>query len=191
MGSYPLLPLNLFSAGLPGLGPYGYSAGVQLSPQGFFGDLLGRVGSPVGSLLGSAFGNQGLGQQLGVAAGQLGSFLPFAAGPGGLQQAGATAQQQPANIEAQVMSDFMQDAASNAIRKLYDYVNANSQKFSQLSGVTVTLGQAVESYRTRDYASAFSQAYQTHRSICLLRTVVPDLPALPVPQQTNPQQTGT
>lgn len=45
-------------------------AAPQLAPQGFFGDLLGQVGQPLGSAIGSAFGNQ-----------QLGGFLPFQAGP--------------------------------------------------------------------------------------------------------------
>jgi len=73
----------------------------------------------------------------------------------------------------------MQDAASNAIRKLYEYVSANSQKFNQLSTVMPILGQAVESYRLRDFASAFSQAFQAYRSVCLLRTTVTDLPPIP------------
>lgn len=190
MGSYPLLPLNLFSAGLPGLGPYGYPAGIQLSPQGFFGDLLGRLGAPGVSYLGNAFGNPGLASQVSDRPMNT-QFAPFSADPSVVQQGAAAGQQQPANVEAQAMSGFMQDAASNAIRKLYEYVNTNSQKFSQLAGVTATLGQAVESYRTRDYSSAFSQAFQAYRSIYLLRTVVPDLPPLPVPQQANAQQTNT
>jgi hypothetical protein len=55
---------------------------AQLAPQGFFGNLLGQIGQPLGGALGSIFGNQQLGSQLGGAAGQLGRFLPFQAGPG-------------------------------------------------------------------------------------------------------------
>ena len=61
--------------------PVGLLAGQQFAPQGFFGNLLGQVGAPLGSAIGSAFGNQGLGQTIGGAAGQLGRFLPFDAGP--------------------------------------------------------------------------------------------------------------
>src|SRR5207247_5484629 len=58
-----------------------FDAGPQLAPQGFFGNLLGQVSAPLGSVVGSALGNQGLGQQIGSVAGQLGRFLPFDAGP--------------------------------------------------------------------------------------------------------------
>src|SRR5438105_13129595 len=61
--------------------PNGLLATQQLAPQGFFGNLLGQVGAPLGSVVGSALGNQGLGQQIGSVAGQLGRFLPFDAGP--------------------------------------------------------------------------------------------------------------
>src|SRR5258708_26670359 len=61
--------------------PVGLLAGQQFAPQGFFGNLLGQVGAPLGSAIGSAFGQQGLGQTIGSAAGQLGRFLPFDAGP--------------------------------------------------------------------------------------------------------------
>src|SRR6476659_10157803 len=61
--------------------PVGLLAGQQFAPQGFFGNLLGQVGAPLGSAIGGAFGNQGLGQAIGGAASQLGRFLPFDAGP--------------------------------------------------------------------------------------------------------------
>ena len=61
--------------------PVGLLAGQQFAPQGFFGNLLGQVGAPLGGAIGSVFGNQGLGQTIGNAAGQLGRFLPFDAGP--------------------------------------------------------------------------------------------------------------
>jgi hypothetical protein len=151
MASFPFT-LNPFSAGLPGVGSLGFPPGFQFSQQPL-SDFINRIGiaPPV---------------------------LPFSADPVTLQQTAAAAQQ-AANVEAQATSGFMQDAASNAIRKLYEYVNANSQKFNQLSTVMPVLGQAVESYRLRDFVSAFSQAFQAYRAVCLLRTTVPDLPALP------------
>jgi hypothetical protein len=153
MSSFPF-NLSPFSGGLPSISTLGWPQG-QFAHQGSFSDLINRIGMapPV---------------------------LPFSADPVTLQQTAAAAQQ-AANVEAQATSGFMQDAASNAIRKLYDYVNANSPKFNQLSTVMPALGQAVESYRLRDFASAFSQAFQAYRSVCLLKATVPDLPALPTP----------
>ena len=78
-----LLP---FEAGPQGYDPYAQyqqQAAAQLAPQGFFGDLLGQVGAPLGGAIGGRFGNRGLGQQIGGIAGQLGRLLPFEAGPQG------------------------------------------------------------------------------------------------------------
>jgi len=53
----------------------------QLSPQGWFGNVLGQIGQPLGGAIGGLFGNQGLGQSIGGAAGQLGRMLPFNVDP--------------------------------------------------------------------------------------------------------------
>ncbi|UUZ48054.1 hypothetical protein LP420_34545 [Massilia sp. B-10] len=37
----------------------------QLDPQGWFGNLIGQVGRPLGGLIGGAFGNAGLGNTIG------------------------------------------------------------------------------------------------------------------------------
>jgi hypothetical protein len=58
-----------------------YAQQAQLAPQGFFGNLLGSIGQPFGSAIGSIFGQPALGQQIGNFAGQLGRFLPFQATP--------------------------------------------------------------------------------------------------------------
>ncbi|WP_246741628.1 hypothetical protein, partial [Bradyrhizobium aeschynomenes] len=59
-----------------------FEAGPQFAPQGFFGNLLGQVGAPLGGAIGGAFGHQGLGNQIGGVAGQLAQrFLPFEAAP--------------------------------------------------------------------------------------------------------------
>ncbi|CCE03771.1 hypothetical protein BRAS3809_7930002 [Bradyrhizobium sp. STM 3809] len=59
-----------------------FEAAPDLAPQGFFGNLLGQVGAPLGSAIGGYFGNRNLGNQIGGIAGQLGQrFLPFDAGP--------------------------------------------------------------------------------------------------------------
>ena len=53
----------------------------QLAPQGFFGNLLGQIGQPLGSAIGGIFGQSGLGGTIGGAAGQLGRLLPFQVDP--------------------------------------------------------------------------------------------------------------
>lgn len=57
----------------------------QLSPQGWFGNLIGQIGQPLGSAVGSIFGQPHIGSQLGGYAGQLGRMLPFSVDP--MQQA--------------------------------------------------------------------------------------------------------
>jgi outer membrane lipoprotein SlyB len=57
----------------------------QLSPQGWFGNLIGQIGQPLGGAVGSIFGQPHIGSQLGGFAGQLGRMLPFSADP--MQQA--------------------------------------------------------------------------------------------------------
>ena len=56
-----------------------------LSPQGWFGNLIGQIGQPLGSAVGSILGQPHIGSQLGGYAGQLGRMLPFSADP--MQQA--------------------------------------------------------------------------------------------------------
>jgi hypothetical protein len=55
--------------------------GQQLAPQGWFGNLLGQVGQPLGGAIGGLFGQQGVGSTIGGVAGQLGKLLPFGADP--------------------------------------------------------------------------------------------------------------
>src|SRR4051812_48107547 len=53
----------------------------QLAPQGFFGNLLGSIGQPLGGAIGGLFGHQQLGGQIGGGIGQLGRLLPFSNDP--------------------------------------------------------------------------------------------------------------
>jgi len=61
--------------------PGQYGLPQELAPQGFFGNLLGQIGKPLGNVIGGAFGNSTLGGQIGSVAGQLGRFLPFNVDP--------------------------------------------------------------------------------------------------------------
>ena len=58
-----------------------YAQQGQLAPQGFFGNLPGQVGQPLGGAIGGVFGNQGFGSPIGGTVGQLGRFLPFNVDP--------------------------------------------------------------------------------------------------------------
>jgi hypothetical protein len=56
--------------------------GVQLAPQGFFGNLLGQLAGPAGQAFGGLFGQPLIGGQIGQALGGLGHLLPFHVAPG-------------------------------------------------------------------------------------------------------------
>jgi hypothetical protein len=66
----------------------------QLDPQGWFGNLLGTVGKPLGQAIGGLAGNRGLGGTIGGIAGNLGRMLPFEADPMAAYYAAAQQQQQ-------------------------------------------------------------------------------------------------
>ena len=66
-------------------GQFGYPGG-QLTPQGFFGNLLGQFAGPAGQAIGGWFGQPQVGGQLGQALGSLGHLLPFQAVPMPIQQ---------------------------------------------------------------------------------------------------------
>ena len=65
---------------------YGAGDGYSFSPQGAIGSGIGSAAPAFGTVLGTAFGQPQLGVILGNLAGQLGSLLPFAAGPQMAQQ---------------------------------------------------------------------------------------------------------
>jgi hypothetical protein len=74
---------------------------AQLAPQGWFGNLIGQVGQPLGSAIGGIFGNSQLGGSIGGVASQIGRMLPFGADP--VTQ--AYAQQQLAQQQAQLQGN--------------------------------------------------------------------------------------
>jgi hypothetical protein len=199
------------TGGLGGWIPGAYGAAPQafgglLQPQGFFGNLLGQLGQPLGGAIGSILGNPPLGGQIGGLASGLGRLLPFgvdpltaayAAGqlapqsffwqpPGGAiggvlpfqAVPGTVPVQGTPNVELQAINSFMQEATSNLIRKLHDYLDKNSQQYSQLADCAQLVRQAVEAYSARDYARAFTQLYQAYRFITTLRSGRPEIPSL-------------
>jgi hypothetical protein len=81
-------------------------------------------------------------------------------------------------VEVQAITGFLQDASSNAIKKLFDYFSANSEKYPQLANGVTLLNQAVDSFKAHDLPRSFSQVYDVYRYIAAVRLSVPDLPAL-------------
>ncbi|MES2295390.1 MAG: hypothetical protein V4582_00025 [Pseudomonadota bacterium] len=83
----------------------------QFAPQGWFGNLIGQVGQPLGSAIGGLFGNAGLGGSIGGVASQIGRILPFAADPVTLayaQQQQQQQQQQLQQLQQQVQQQQLQ-----------------------------------------------------------------------------------
>ena len=186
--------MGLGTAGVYGPTPQAFSGGL-LQPLGFFGNLLGQLGQPLGGAIGSVFGNPQLGSQIGGLASGLGRFVPFGVDPltvayvsGQLAPQGFVSPFQAApgtvpvqgtpNVELEAMNSFMQETTSNLIRKLHDYLDKNSQQYSQLADCAQMVRQAVEAYGVRDYARAFAHLYQAYRFITALRSARPEIPSI-------------
>lgn len=183
-------PSNLFllGGGLPVFSPLG----ADMAPQGFTTSFL-PVQQPVGGLLRALLGHQIL---AGPTANAISGLMPFSVDPAAMaalaqaglagaapQPAATPGQQQPATpdlatLEQEAMNGFLQDAASNSLRKLYDYLDKNSSKFPQLAPYPTIISQAVEAFKNKSYSQALGLAYQAHRGITLLRATTPDLPPL-------------
>ena len=80
--------------------------------------------------------------------------------------------------EQQAMNGFLREAAAGPIRKLHDYLEAHSQKYSQLAQCIPVVQQAATAFGAHDYAQALAQVYQAYRYIAALHTSLPDLPSL-------------
>ncbi|MEH6404422.1 MAG: hypothetical protein V7750_13675, partial [Sneathiella sp.] len=77
----------------------------QYAPQGIWGNVISQVAPVAGNALGTAFGNQHFGSTVGNAVGQLGSLLPFSAGPGQIPVA-AQAQYAPQGFFGDLVQQF-------------------------------------------------------------------------------------
>ena len=66
----------------------------QFAPQGWFGNLIGQIGQPVGTAIGGLYGQPALGGQIGSIAAQIGRLLPFQLDPVQQAMAQQLAQQQ-------------------------------------------------------------------------------------------------
>lgn len=159
----------------------------QLTPLGFWGNLLGSVAQPIGGAIGGLLGNQQLGSTLGGLAGQLGRLMPFGVDPmlgsyayggGQLAPQSILLPQTALDPETQASNEFLQGATSGLIPQLSQYVSKNIGQYPVLADVVPLVTRAAELYAARDYARAYVQAYQAYRSLALLRTRQPSLPSL-------------
>ena len=117
--------------------------------------------------------------------GSVGGFPGAYGGPVGPELGGGTAPQpvlapyeQRPEVEARAAAEFTQLASADLIRKLYHYLEANSQRYRQLADCIPMVRRAAELYEAGDYTGAFSQAYQAYRGITILRSNTPQLPGL-------------
>jgi hypothetical protein len=186
--------------GMPGAyGAAPQAFGGLFQPQGFF-NLLGQLVQPPGGAISSILGNVPVGGQISgfrpwpfgvnplVAAyggqlapqsffwqppgGALGGVSPLQAVPGTVPVQGTP------NVELEAVNSFMKEATSNLIRKLHDYLDKNSQQYSQLADCAQLVRQAVEAYGAGDYARSFTQLYQAYRFITMVRSGRPEIPSL-------------
>lgn len=84
--------------------------------------------------------------------------------------------EQRPEVEARAAVEFTQVASADLIRKLYHYLEGNSQRYRQLADCIPMVRRAAELYGAGDYTGAFSQAYQAYRGITILRSNIPELP---------------
>jgi hypothetical protein len=131
----------------------------QFAPQGWFGNLLGQVGQPLGTAIGSTFGNANLGSQIGSTVGQLGrSFLPFSVDP----VMAAYAQQQA--LQAQQQQFAPQGWFGNLIGQVGQPLGGaiggmfgNSQLGSQIGGLAGQFGRSVLPFSIDPMMAAYAQ----------------------------------
>ncbi|MES2318226.1 MAG: hypothetical protein V4631_12120 [Pseudomonadota bacterium] len=92
----------------------------QLNPQGWFGNLIGQVGRPLGGAIGGIFGNSGVGSTIGGIAGSLGKLLPFGVDPSMM-------------AHPQVLAQIQQQQLFQQIQQLQQQLQQQQQQYAQLA----------------------------------------------------------
>ena len=167
--------------------PWSAGPSVGYAPQGFFGDLLGAVGAPVGGAIGGLFGNTRAGQQIGGTLGSLAQqYLPWSAGPamaggGSMQPSLSLSSSEPSRpttaapksilipesaVPAQVRTALaldnavMQGAANGAVTRVVQYLGQNPDKIPEAQEELSALAdRALDFIEHGDYQSGLTQAY--------------------------------
>ncbi|GIZ50051.1 hypothetical protein [Noviherbaspirillum aridicola] len=135
----------------------------QLAPQGFFGNLLGSVGRPLGGLIGGAFGNQQLGNTIGGMAGQLGKLLPFGVDPmtaAAYEQQLQQLQQQQQQLAPQGFFSNLLGSVGRPLGGLIGGAFGNQQLGNTIGGVAGQLGKLLPFGVDPMTAAAYEQQLQ-------------------------------
>ncbi len=156
----------------------------QMAPQGFFGNLLGQVGQPLGGAIGGIFGQSGLGSQIGSAAGQLGRLLPFQQDPMQAYQQQQQPMQElaPQGIVGNLIGQFGQPAGS-AIGGLFGQAGLGGQ----IGGIASQLGRLLP-FQQDPIAQAYAQLAQQQQQIQQQMQQLQQLQQLQAQQSQQAQQ---
>ena len=115
-----------------------YGMSGALTPQGLFGNVPSVLAGPATALV---YGGN--------------SSVPSMLAPS----------QATLQAEQQAMDGFLREAAAGPIRKLHDYLDAHSQKYSQLAQCIPFVQQAATAFGAHDYSQALAQVYHVYRYI--------------------------
>lgn len=159
--------------------------GQQIAPQGFFGNLLGQVGQPLGGAIGGIFGHSGLGSQIGGAAGQLGRLLPFQQDPmqAYAQQQAQMQQLAPQGLVGNLIGQYGQPAGS-AIGGLFGHSGLGGQ----IGGIASQLGRLLP-FQQDPMAQAYAQLAQQQQQIQQQMQQLQQLQQIQSQQSQQGQQT--
>ena len=146
-----------------------YGMSGALTPQGLFGNVPSVLAGPA---------SQPIGNLSGLLPWQTAPLTTLVYGSGSPVPPMLAPSQATLQAEQQAMDGFLREAAAGPIRKLHDYLDAHSQKYSQLTQCIPLVQQAATAFGAHDYTQALAQIYQVYRYITVLRTNVPDLPGL-------------
>ena len=146
-----------------------YGMSGALTPQALFSNV---PGVPVGPA------SQPIGNLSGLLPWQTAPLTTFVYGSGSPVPPMLAPSQATLQAEQQAMDGFLREAAAGPIRKLHDYLDAHSQKYTQLTQCIPFVQQAATAFGAHDYTQALAQIYQVYRYIAALRTSVPGLPGL-------------
>jgi hypothetical protein len=155
-------------------------------PQGFATAALPRFQAPMLPPYQTAVPQSG---PIGTLAG-LASLLPFATDPlfpaalGGSpveigrrpEGLGVLLAADVTQPEIQASREFLEDAARAIIEKLYTYLSQTVGQYPQLEESVRMVSRAADLLKQGDFSLAYVQAYQTYRSIAILRATIPALP---------------
>lgn len=190
--SIQVSPLHLPFQAWPMMMAPAYGGGEPLAPQGLIGPTIGGLGSllpwqatpmmvPWGGQpvhMGGPLAPQSVFGGLGGPWASQAALAPVPGALGGpwAPPAVVLPLQTTLAAEQQALNTLMQEATAGPIRKLHDYLEAHSQKYSQLGHCIPVVQQAARAFGAHDYTQALFQIYQAYRYISALRASIPDLP---------------